>query len=88
VESPKTTLDLPKRREFLTSSSSALASALFLFASDRLSPAAMALLEADDDELLLERVKEDRKKKIKRRVEVSSLKEEAGAQKTRTIAVL
>lgn len=42
-------------------------------------PAALALLEADDDEELLEKVKEDRKKKIKRRGEISSFKEETAS---------
>ncbi|KAI5061163.1 hypothetical protein GOP47_0023668 [Adiantum capillus-veneris] len=42
-------------------------------------PAALALLEADDDEELLEKVKEDRKKKIKRRGEINSFKEETAS---------
>ena len=76
--------DHMKRRDFFTSSATISASALFLFASDRLSPAAMALLEADDDEQLLEKVKEDRKKKIKRRGEVNSFKEETGTKRKKT----
>ena len=72
----------------MTSSAAITASAVFLFSSDRLSPAAIALLEADDDELLLEKVKEDRKKRLKRRVEVNSFKEEAGTREKNLLIVI
>ncbi|KAH7290820.1 hypothetical protein KP509_30G065600 [Ceratopteris richardii] len=71
IEKPylATNKDASTRRQVLTA---VTACGLFL----PLNNVAFALLEADDDEELLEKVKEDRKKKIKRRGEINSFKEE------------
>eukprot|EP00250_Pteridium_aquilinum_P011788 c20303_g1_i1 orf=211-864(+) len=68
----KLQLDVNRRQVLLS-----VASAAGLLLS--FDPAALALLEADDDEQLLEKVKEDRKKKIKRRGEINSFKEETAS---------
>ncbi|MCO5581605.1 hypothetical protein L7F22_069065 [Adiantum nelumboides] len=69
---PSTKLNTRRRQVLLTA-----ASACGVLMS--LNPAALALLEADDDEQLLEKVKEDRKKKIKRRGEINAFKDETAS---------
>lgn len=69
-------LDVSRRELLSATAASASASGVLLLS---LSPAALALLEADDDDQLLEKVKEDRKKKMKKRGEVNSLKEETAS---------
>eukprot|EP00249_Psilotum_nudum_P027225 c34654_g1_i1 orf=655-1368(-) len=65
------------RREMLTAGASvSLLSSLFS------GSAALGILEADDDEQLLERVKEDRRRKIQKRGELNAYKKEAASVQT------
>ncbi|CAM6104542.1 unnamed protein product [Calypogeia fissa] len=60
---------LASRRDIVAGSISAISAGLFAFP-------ALALLETDDDESLLEKVKEDRRKRIEKRGVVASFKSE------------
>lgn len=60
------------RRDMVAGSIAAVSASLFAFP-------ALALLETDDDESLLEKVKEDRKKRIEKRGVVASFKSETAS---------